>query len=181
MSIHPLPNAPIQLVIFDLMGTLIIDDGVVDRAYEAALAQAGISSASQDFTNSISRIRELRGRPTLVVLTDVLGDPVTAEEATWAFDDSVLSSVPDLEPHDGANEVLTGLAERGILTAVTTSFTPEVRKAVLAACSWTNTFAVSLSARGKQRGHPAPDLLLEAILGTLLRRRGRRLGLLGTL
>lgn len=165
MSIRPLPDAPIQLVIFDLMGTLIVDDGVVDRAYEAALAQAGIPSTGPGFASCLARIRELRGRPTLVVLTDVLDDPVAAEEATWAFDDSVLTSVPHLRPHDGVNEVLTELSEQGILTAVTTSFTPEVRKAVLAACGWTDTFAATLSARGKRRGHPAPDLLLEAILG----------------
>lgn len=165
MSIRPLPGAAIQLVIFDLMGTLIVDDGVVTHAYVAALGQAGIPATDPTFEEHLARIDELRGRPTLVVLTDVLGDAVAAEEATWAFDDSVLASVPTLTPVDGANEVLTNLADQGILTAVTTSFTPEVRKAALAAFGWDDTFAVALSAHGKRRGHPAPDLLLEAILG----------------
>ena len=164
MAARPLPGADIQLVIFDLMGTLICDDGVVERAYQAALRQAGIDQDNPLFDSSWRQIAELRGRPTLVVLSEVLGDPVTAEEATWAFDDNILSSVADMEPIDGAPEVLQRLADEGILSAVTTSFTPEVRKAVLNKCGWDATFAEQLSARGSKRGHPAPDLLLEAIL-----------------
>lgn len=164
MTARPLSGAEIQLVIFDLMGTLIVDDGIVKRAYGAALAQAGISPGSEQDDAAWQRIAELRGRPTLVVLTDVLGDPVIAEEATWAFDDSIFDSVPSLQKIAGADEVLTKLAENQILTAVTTSFTPEVRKAVLKHCGWTETFAVELSAHGSLRGHPSPDLLLGAIL-----------------
>lgn len=160
----PIPGAPIQLVIFDLMGTLICDDGVVDRAYVAALGQAGIGDDDPRFDAASTRIAELRGRPTLVVLIEVLGDPIAAEEATWAFDDSILSSIEAMEPLPGAIEVLDRLATTGILTAVTTSFTPEVRKAVLQKCGWEETFAAAHSAFGDRRGHPAPDLLLQAIL-----------------
>ena len=162
--VKPLPNADIQLVIFDLMGTLICDEGVVDSAYHAALVQAGVLPDTPSFTSAWQQIIDLRGRPTLVVLTEVLGDPIAAEEATWVFDDSILSSVSAMEPIAGAPGVLQRLSEQGILTAVTTSFTPEVRKAVLKKCSWEDTFAEMLSARGNKRGHPAPDLLLEAIL-----------------
>ena len=164
MTQRALPGAATQLVIFDLMGTLICDDGVVDRAYVAALEQAGIPSDSHEFSNALVRIGELRGRPTLVVLTEVLKNRVLAEEATWAFDDSILESVSEMEPIPGAPELLRRLDESGILTAVTTSFTPEVRKAVLSQCGWTESFAIALSTHGRRRGHPAPDLLLEAIL-----------------
>ena len=152
------------MVVFDLMGTLIVDDGVVSRAYDAALSQAGLVSNTPPFLAAQTRIKELRGRPTLVVLTDVLGDPVVAEEATWAFDDNILDTVPTLVEIEGAGRVLSSLHDAGILTAVTTSFTPEVRKAVLAHMGWTNTFDATMSAHGNRRGHPAPDLLLEAIL-----------------
>ena len=71
MSERPRSGAPVQLVIFDLMGTLIVDDGVVDAAYLAALRQAGISEGDEREKGSLERIGELRGRPTLVVLTNV--------------------------------------------------------------------------------------------------------------
>ena len=112
----------------------------------------------------MERVDALRGRPTLVVLTEVLGNPVRAEEATWAFDDSILETVPALEPIPGADQVLNQLREQGTLIAVTTSFTPEVRRAVLAALEWSDLFSAALSAHGHRRGHPAPDLLLHAIL-----------------
>lgn len=164
MSPVPRSHADIQLVVFDLMGTLIADDGVVDRAYSAALAQAGMSPSSADAAAAQSTISAFRGRPTLVVLTEVIGDAIAAEEATWAFDDSILDSVSDLVEIPGAGLVLDGLHANGTLTAVTTSFTPEVRKAVLAHMGWTDWFAATLSAHGVRRGHPAPDLLLQAIL-----------------
>lgn len=164
MASQPLPDASIQLIIFDLMGTLICDDGVVDRAYVAALTQAGILEGDERFDAAWDKISALRGRPTLVVLIEVLGDPVVAEEATWAFDDSILESVQEMIPIDGAPELLDRLSRAGILMAVTTSFTPEVRKAALKKFGWAETFAATLSAHSKRRGHPAPDLILEAIL-----------------
>lgn len=164
MTEVPRPDADVQLVVFDLMGTLISDDGVVSAAYDSALEQAGLDPSSDAFAGARQRVDELRGRPTLLVLTDVLGDPVRAEEATWAFDDSILTAVPAMVEIPGAGAMLGTLAERGILTAVTTSFTPEVRRAVLKAMQWEGAFAAALSAQGRRRGHPAPDLLLHAIL-----------------
>lgn len=164
MSSPPVHDADIQLVVFDLMGTLIIDGDVVNKAYGRALEQAGLRPGEDAFDQAMAGVDALRGRPTLVVLTSVLGDAVVAEEATWAFDDSILEETQNLKPVRGAQEVLAQLSDRHILTAVTTSFTPEVRRAALAALGWSDMFAAALSARGARRGHPAPDLLLEAIL-----------------
>jgi len=155
---HP----PIQLVIFDLMGTLVRDDGVIERAYDAALRQAEVPSP--DWDESVRAVVALRGRPTLDVLREVLGDPVRAEEATWAFDDSVIAAVPGFRPIDAAESVLDLLAERGVAVAVTTSFGSDVRKRVLDHFGWQERFVAQMSAHGSLRGHPAPDLLLEAIL-----------------
>lgn len=160
----PVPGAPVQLIVFDLMGTLIKGDGIVGRAYDAALRSAGLTEGTDEFAAHRAQINSLRGRPTLVVLTEVLGDPVLAEEASWTFDDSVLADVPTMVPVDGAGELLNALDERQILTAVTTSFTPDVRRKVLGHLGWSDRFAATLSAYGVRRGHPAPDLLLEAIL-----------------
>lgn len=164
MNSPPIAGADVQLVVFDLMGTLVADDGVVVRAYERALEQAGYRPGEERTRDTMIEIDRLRGRPTLVVLTEVLGDPVEAEEATWAFDDSILSEVSRLRDIDGAHEVLHALSGSGVLTAVTTSFTPEVRTAALSALGWEESFSATLSAHGVRRGHPAPDLLLEAIL-----------------
>lgn len=158
------PTGAIQLVVFDLMGTLAIDDGLVGEAYDRALLQAGFVPNSAEFATTRSRIDKLRGRPTLVVLTTVLGDAVRAEEATWAFDDSVLEQLDTVCAVPGAGEMLDALDHRGIASAVTTSFSAEVRKALLEHLGWGEAFAAELSAHGTRRGHPAPDLVLEAIL-----------------
>ncbi|MGI9607907.1 MAG: HAD family hydrolase [Acidimicrobiales bacterium] len=157
-------TTPVQLIVFDLMGTLIVDDGLVEGAYSDALSQAGHPPGTDTHVDLLHRIGEGRGRPTLVVLSDVLGDPVAAEEASWAFDDSILAHLDALEPVPEAHAILDELRNRSILAAVTTSFSGEVRKAVLDRLGWSGTFAAELSAHGSRRGHPAPDLLLEAIL-----------------
>ena len=146
------------------MGTLIVDDGVVSRAYDHALVEAGLVVDTPDFEKAREAIASLAGRPTLDVLTAALGDKVLAEEATWAFDDAVLSEVPKLSEVEGVSEMLDSLDASGILLAVTTSFTPEVRKALLVHLGWTERFAMTLAAQGVRRGHPATDLLLAAIL-----------------
>ncbi len=142
------------------MGTLVIDTGIVDEAYRVALKSVGDRGGEAD----MAAVSTLRGRPTLDVLTAVLADPVAAEEATWAFDDHVLDGVPTMEPSPGASETLAALDDRAIACAVTSSFSPEVRKAVIGAHGWGERFAAELSAHGRRRGHPAPDLLLEAML-----------------
>lgn len=160
----PVLGAPVQLAIIDLMGTLLADDGLVTRAYDAALQEAGLASSNPEYDQAWDTIRSMAGRPTLDVLTAALTDPVRAEESTWAFDDSALASAPSLVEIPGASHALETLSSQGILLALTTSFTPEVLTAVLKQVEWVDRFAIVLSARGLQRGHPAPDLLLEAIL-----------------
>ncbi len=161
---QPLTGAPVQLVIIDLMGTLIADDGLVEHAYAAALREAGVDPGTPEAAAAQTTINQMAGRPTLDVLTAALTDPVLAEESTWAFDDAVLAKVPDLGEIPGASTAMDSLASAGILLALTTSFTTEVRKALLAHVGWTERFAMTLSAHGVRRGHPAPDLLLDAIL-----------------
>lgn len=160
----PVAGAPVQLVIIDLMGTLIADDGLVEHAYDAALREAGVEPGTPESVEALAIIDAMAGRPTLDVLTAALTDPVRAEESTWAFDDAVLAKIPELEEIPGASDAMDSLAAEGILLALTTSFTTEVRKALLAHVGWTERFAMTLSAHGVRRGHPAPDLLLEAIL-----------------
>lgn len=161
---EPVPGARTQLIIFDLMGTLIRDEGVVSGAYSSALQEAGMPLQSAEHEHAQRQIEELAGRPTLDVLTSVLEDSVRAEEATWAFDDAILREVDSLVEIEGTTDALMQLTQRGILLAVTTSFSPEVRKAILTRAGWGETFAMELSAHGARRGHPAPDLLLSAIL-----------------
>ena len=161
---QPVAGAPVQLAIVDLMGTLVADDGLVEHAYAAALREAGVEAGTPEDAAAQATITSMAGRPTLDVLTAALADPVRAEESTWAFDDAVLAKVPELGEIPGASDALDSLSSKGVLLALTTSFSSEVRKALLAHIGWTDRFAMTLSAHGMRRGHPAPDLLLEAIL-----------------
>ena len=157
-----LSDPPIQLVVFDLMGTLVADDGVVAKAYRNALESVGL--ADTQLEDAELSVAANRGRPTLIVLTTVLGNAVQAEEATWAFDDFMLARANSLAPTSSAAALLDRLSQRKIAVGLTTSFSKEVREAVIAHQGWANLFAIQLAARGERRGHPAPDLLLEAIL-----------------
>jgi len=108
----------VQLVIFDLMGTLVRNVDVVTAAYDAALGEAGLVAGTPEHDAARHEVQSLLGRPTLDVLTAVLGDPVRAEEATWAFDDLVIDSLPAVEAVAGATDTLDELGS-GLVVGVT--------------------------------------------------------------
>ena len=57
----PVEGANVQLVVFDLMGTLIEDSGIVARAYDAALKDVGLTPDSDEFSAARQRVDALRG------------------------------------------------------------------------------------------------------------------------
>ena len=49
----------VQLVIFDLMGTLVRNVDVVTKAYDAALTEAGLTAGSPEHTTATTEVLSL--------------------------------------------------------------------------------------------------------------------------
>ncbi len=162
------PQTPIELGVFDLAGTTVRDDGVVEQAFARAAERTGVA-ARLPWEEALGYVRDTMGQSKLDVFTHLSGGDVElAERAPAAFEGAYAEIVEEsgVEAIDGAAELFGELRERGLKVALTTGFAPVTRDAILDALGWRSLVDVALSPVDAGRGRPAPDLVLTALLRT---------------
>lgn len=162
------PATPIELVVFDMAGTTVRDDGVVERAFERAAQRTGVAER-MPWEEALGYVRDTMGQSKIDVFTHLSGgDIALAQRATEAFEGAYAEIVEEsgVEAIDGAAELLGELRDRGLKVALTTGFAPVTRDAILDALGWRSLIDVALSPVDAGRGRPAPDLVLTALLRT---------------
>ena len=162
------PAHPIELVVFDMAGTTVCDDGVVERAFQRAAERTGVADR-MPWADALAYVRETMGQSKIDVFTVLSGgDLRRAEEATAAFETAYGEIVADggVEEVPGASALMADLREAGYRVALTTGFSPTTRDTILASLGWHDLVDVALSPVDAGRGRPAPDLVLTALLRT---------------
>lgn len=162
------PAHPIELVVFDMAGTTVCDDGVVERAFQRAAERTGVADR-MPWDDALAYVRETMGQSKIDVFTVLSGgDLRKAEEATAAFEAAYGDIVADggAEEIPGASALMADLRDAGYRVALTTGFSPMTREAILASLGWHDLVDVALSPVDAGRGRPAPDLVLTALLRT---------------
>ncbi|WP_440696503.1 TIGR03364 family FAD-dependent oxidoreductase [Clavibacter nebraskensis] len=156
----------IELVVLDMAGTTVRDDGVVEAAFRGAAERTGLLDRI-DGDEAIAYVRRTMGRSKSDVLLHLCaGDAAEAARATAAFEDAYAAIVEDrgAEPIPGAEDVIRRLRADGRRVALTTGFAPVTRDAILDALGWRDLVDIALSPADAGRGRPAPDLVLAASL-----------------
>ena len=159
-------SSPIELVVLDMAGTTVRDDGVVERAFQRAAERTGVASRLP-WEDALAYVRTTMGQSKLDVFTHLAGgDAVAASAATAAFEQAYGELVVEegVEEIAGAADVIRGLRADGITVALTTGFAPVTRDAILSALGWHDLVDFALSPIDAGRGRPAPDLVLTAAL-----------------
>ena len=159
-------SSPIELVVLDMAGTTVRDDGVVERAFQRAAERTGVASRLP-WEDALAFVRTTMGQSKLDVFTHLAGgDTVAATAATAAFEQAYGELVVEegVEEIAGAADVIRGLRADGITVALTTGFAPVTRDAILSALGWHDLVDFALSPADAGRGRPAPDLVLTAAL-----------------
>lgn len=159
-------SSPIELVVLDMAGTTVRDDGVVERAFQRAAERTGVASR-MPWEDALAFVRTTMGQSKLDVFTHLAGgDTVAATAATAAFEQAYGELVVEegVEEIAGAADVIRGLRADGITVALTTGFAPVTRDAILSALGWHDLVDFALSPVDAGRGRPAPDLVLTAAL-----------------
>ena len=159
-------TVPVELVVLDMAGTTVVDDGIVEQAFERAARRTGLDSV-RPLEESLQYVRDTMGQSKIEVfrhLTD--GDEEAAHAANNAFEDAYAELIDEIgvDPITGAADAIDALRASGIKVALTTGFSPITRDAVLARLGWQVDAALSPADAG--RGRPAPDLVLAAIVAT---------------
>ncbi|UDY36882.1 phosphonatase-like hydrolase [Dermatobacter hominis] len=157
-----------EIVVMDMAGTTVADDGLVVAAFTEAVRTLGITPDHERFPAMMDHVLATMGESKLTVFRALFeGDEELARSANAAFEDAYADLVDDgrCEALPGAAETITALQERGLRVALTTGFAPRTRDAILAALGWDGLVELALSpADVGGRGRPYPDLNLTALL-----------------
>jgi phosphonatase-like hydrolase len=168
-------SSPIELVVLDMAGTTVVDDGAVTEAFTAAIGAAGIATDSPTFADALDYVQRTMGQSKIAVFRELFGDEDRAQGANVAFERHYAHSVQSgqCRPIDGAAETIRALRAEGVRVALVTGFSPTTQDAVLDALGWRDLADLALTPADAGRGRPFPDLVLAAVLrlgGTDVRR-----------
>lgn len=160
------PTAPVELVVLDMAGTTVRDDGVVERAFERAATETGVAER-MPWPEALDHVRRTMGQSKIDVFTHLAGgDVARAAAATAAFERaySDLIAADGVDEIPGARATLERLRAAGLSVVLTTGFAPATRDAILDGLGWRPLVDAALSPVDAGRGRPAPDLVLTGLL-----------------
>jgi phosphoglycolate phosphatase len=158
---------PASLACCALIGTMISDSGMVDRAYAEAIATQGVFLGTAAYAKCMAQVHQARGQSEAEVLQAMFpGNKARALAAQLALDRSFCDAVGRMAatPAPGAVTAVEEMARAGIRVCVITSFSRRVLNAVLDSLGWWDWISLALSVDDAPRGFPAPDLILTAML-----------------
>ncbi|WP_374226973.1 phosphonatase-like hydrolase [Streptomyces sp. JJ38] len=152
---------PVPLVVLDMAGTTVADDGLVERAFAAALP-------GHD-ARQLDHVRATMGASKIAVFRQLCdGDEERAHQANTAFERAYaeLVAAGHCAPLPGAEDTVRRLRAEGRTVVLTTGFARDTQDRILAALGWQRLADLTLCPADAGRGRPHPDLVLTALLRT---------------
>ncbi|MFF6869360.1 phosphonatase-like hydrolase [Streptomyces sp. NPDC012450] len=154
-----------NLVVLDMAGTTVADDGLVEQAFTVAAERLGEDPAAM-----IGHVCATMGESKISVFRHLLGgDERRAQEANLAFEQAYGELVAGgrIAPLPGAAETIAALQEQGRTVVLTTGFARVTQDAILDVLGWRDLVGLTLCpADTGGRGRPYPDMVLGAFLRT---------------
>lgn len=157
----------IKLVCLDMAGTTVLDGGVVQEAFETAVAEMGLVPGSEQNRKAVQYAIDTMGQSKIEVFTEIFGgDAAAAAEANTRFEEAYGRSIASagVTAVPGAVETIKELKAKGIKVVLTTGFSPETRDSLIGALGWEELVDDALSPADAGRGRPAPDMILTAMI-----------------
>ncbi|MET9417451.1 phosphonatase-like hydrolase [Streptomyces klenkii] len=159
-----------SLVVLDMAGTTVADDGLVEQAFTAAARELGVEPGTARHAEQLAYVRATMGESKISVFRHLFaGDEESAQRANAAFERAYGRQVADgrCAPLPGAREAVERLRGEGRTVVLTTGFARVTQDAILAALGWTDLADLTLCpADAGGRGRPYPDMVLTALLRT---------------
>ena len=156
----------LRLVVFDMAGTTVSDDGQVPRAFAAALARHGLSPTPGE----ISAVRGTSKREAVRrFVPDGVDRDHTAARIHEAFRDELTRAFASggVRPVPGAVQIFEWLHRNNVRVALNTGFDREVTALLTAALGWDHDVVDAIvSGDDVPEGRPAPHLIHAAMRAT---------------
>lgn len=156
----------LKLVVFDMAGTTVKDNGEVPQAFTDALATHGLAVTPQ-------QLNQVRGASKRQAVFDLLPDtPERAARAAviyTAFVEHLARryQTAGVTAMDGAAPVFQWLRARGLRVALNTGFDRDITKLLLTALQWhEGVVDAVICGDDVRQGRPAPYLIFHAMEAT---------------
>jgi len=160
----------ITLVCCGLVGTLVADDGLIERSFAEAIATQGVVVGTSAYARRMAQVHQARGQTPAAVLAGLFPEnEARALAAHMAFDRALADAIGRavIRPVPGAREALEEVRAAGARICVISSLPRRVLRTVLEALDvipgWRGLVDVTLSAEDMPGGFPAPDPVLGAM------------------
>lgn len=158
----------IELVVLDMAGTTVADDGTVERAFGRVAERQNIGATPEEREAALEYVRVTMGQSKIEVFRAITGDEERAQAANAAFEAAYAEIVAEegVTEIPGARLAIEQLQEAGITVALTTGFARPTVNAILDALDWQDIADIVLTPADAGRGRPHPDMPLTALLRT---------------
>lgn len=152
----------IRLVVSDMAGTTVQDNGEVASAFGAALADHGVEASPEQ----ISSVRGASKREAIArLIAPKYGTDAAQVEKVYASFKDQLQRVftRDAAPVIGAVDTFAWLRERGIKLALNTGFDRDITEILLDALKWRELADAVVCGDDVVEGRPAPFMIFHAM------------------
>jgi len=158
----------VELVVFDMAGTTVEDDGLVERAFAIAVRSVGIAQTDEAFDEALDYVRETMGRSKMEVFRALAADEDAAEHANAVFESTYLELLQEggVSSIEGTENLFRDLRAAGVKVALITGFSSATQQSIIESLGWNDLIDAALSPTDAGRGRPYPDLPLTALLRT---------------
>ena len=154
----------VEMVAFDVAGTVLNDDGLViaafKNAFEATQPDLWPTHGEQWTQYAIDTM----GQSKIHVFTELLGDAEKAHTANVAFEESYVSEIAEVGAVAiaGAEDLFKYLRAKGVAIALTTGFSRSTLDTLLIELDWKDLIDISVTPGEAGRGRPHSDMLQKA-------------------
>lgn len=165
-----------RLVVFDLAGTTVFEEGAVASAMAKAFTDNGIPMRAPETLPVAGMPKPTAIRSLIAKKTGSAEyDPALAQKILDQFNAEVLAYYGSnrIRPIDGAMATFDWLKRMGVLLAVDTGFDRKVCDVILERLGWDKGLFVSTIASDEvNRGRPFPDMVFELMKRCVIENSG---------
>ena len=153
----------VKLVVFDLAGTTVRDNGEVPASFKSVLNRHGVHVSDEQLEN----VRGSSKRQAVFDLLPASQDrSIRAKEIYNSFQAELSARYQrnGVEQIEGAENVFTELRENGVRVVLNTGFDRDITSLLLAALNWDRGLVDAIVCGDDvAHGRPAPDLIFAAM------------------
>lgn len=159
-------NPPVTLAVLDMAGTTVVDGGLVQAAFLAALESVGIPGDDPGNPGRLQYVTDTMGQSKIVVFRHLLGNEHTAQDALAGFEHAIQGEIAAgrVQALPGAVDALAALRAAGVKVCLTTGFTGDTQQRIIDQLGWNELIDLALAPGPGVRGRPYPDLVLAAVM-----------------